>query len=563
MMHKLTIPILLSMLTLAFSGCGRINDPVVAKIGEKTITVGAFGEFVAKLPASKQAKRGDLEKVRDNLQILIDRELMLLEARNRGMDTTRTVTERFDEVKQTLVMRALYEREVSGEPVFREAEMRAYFEREKLGEELRISRIVVKTLGDAREIVEKLKQGADFAKLARNTSSDEKFAAQGGDVGWWAKNSLPGPIHDQVISLKIGEISEPLKWESGFIVHTVTDRRTGVFEDWEKEIARALKTEWEQKKWNDYLAETKARYRMTLDEHALDALVVWTKTTAPSTQAPVELSNRQLAEYEGGGVSAAGFLKGTHLRALASAWGDKVRMRNMVEQMVIQNELMMREIRKKKIDRDPSVLADLEAWKEERMAEELRRIEVLEKVEVTEEEARQFYEENPSLYFLPAKVTGIEVLLETKEEAERILKLAREGADLRALAEEFSVRDKDHLGRKGPFRFFPYQKELYGGNLVEKTFEVEVGALTGPVPSTKGGYSVFKVLHAEPAAYEPFDVAKERAKSAVRHQKGEILFREYMRVLKGRYADQITIDERNLATAAAALPEPEAPTSSK
>ena len=556
-MHKRTIPIILSILTLTFSGCGRTDDPVVAKIGEKKITVSAFRDFVAKLPASQQATRGDMEQVRSNLQILIDRELMMLEARNRGLDTTRAVTERLKEAQQALVVRALYERETSEPPTFREEEMRAYFEREKLGEELRISRIVTATQQEARAICEQLKQGADFAQWAREKSLDKKSAPQGGDVGWWSIEALPGPIRSHVMSLKIGEISEPLRWKSQFIIHTVTDRRSGAFEDWEKEVKRALKAEWEQKRWNEYVEEVKTRYRMALEDAALSALLAWANTAGPADPIPPELSDRPLVTFKGGAVSVGDYLKGTHIRALTASWADSIKTRDSIEQMAIQTELLMREIRRKKIDLDPSILAKLENAKEKRMAEELRRIEVLEKVEATEEEARQFYDEHPSLYFLPAKVTGIEVLLETKEEAERILKLAREGADLRALAEEFSVRAKDHLGRKGPFRFYPYQKELYGGDLVEKAFEVEVGALTGPVNSTKGGYSVFKVLRKEAARYEPFEEAKPRAMSAVRHQKGEVLFREFMLALKEKYADQITVDEQNLARAAQELAEPE------
>ncbi len=560
-MHRLTIPIILSMLTLTFSGCGRTDDLVVAKIGEKKITVRAFKEFVAKLPASQQATKGDIEKVRANLQVLIDRELMMLEARNRGLDTTRAVTEPLKGAKQALVMRALYERETSETPTFPETEMRAYFERKKFGEEIRLSRIVVETREEARAICEQLKQGANFSELARNKSADKKHAQQGGDVGWWSIENLPGPIRSQVIPLKIGEITEPLSWKTQFLVHIVTGKRSGAFEEWKKEIVRGMKAEWEQKRWNEYVEEVKTSYRMTLEDAALSALLTWAKTSGPSAQPPPELSDRPLATFKGGAVSVSDYLKGTYIRALAASWADSVKTRNMLEQMVIQSELMVREIRQRKIDLDPSVLADLKNRKEKRMAEELRRIEVMEKVEATEEEARQFYEAHPSLYFLPAKVTGVEVLLETREEAERILKLAQEGANLRELAEQHSVRAKDQFGRRGVFRFFPYQKELYGGELVEKAFEAKIGELTGPVKSTKGGYSVFKVLSGEAARYEPFEEAKPRAIGAARHQNGEVLFRKFMRTLKEQYADQIVVDEEQLVRAAEELPEPEPPSS--
>ena len=76
-----------------------------------------------------------------------------------------------------------------------------------------------------RELLAKLKSGADFAELAKQHSDDPGSANLGGDLGW----ANPGtfvPVFEQTMSeLQPGQISEPFRSEFGWHVMQVLERR--------------------------------------------------------------------------------------------------------------------------------------------------------------------------------------------------------------------------------------------------------------------------------------------------------------------------------------------------
>jgi parvulin-like peptidyl-prolyl isomerase len=76
---------------------------------------------------------------------------------------------------------------------------------------------------DALEIHHQIKEGADFAELARQRSGD-KSAANGGDLGYLHRGMLPAALHGQLDNLHPGEVSEPIKGLQGFEVFRLEGR---------------------------------------------------------------------------------------------------------------------------------------------------------------------------------------------------------------------------------------------------------------------------------------------------------------------------------------------------
>ena len=76
----------------------------------------------------------------------------------------------------------------------------------------------------AEQIVEQLRNGTDFAKLAVS-QSDGQQALQGGDLGWRNGSELPTIFADVAPKMRKGEISDPIKSSSGFHVVQLADVR--------------------------------------------------------------------------------------------------------------------------------------------------------------------------------------------------------------------------------------------------------------------------------------------------------------------------------------------------
>ncbi len=78
---------------------------------------------------------------------------------------------------------------------------------------------VEKITAKAHEILKELKNGADFAALAKKHSQDTTTAVNGGDLDWVNPGDTVPTFNDAVFSMKAGDISEPVRSEFG--VHII------------------------------------------------------------------------------------------------------------------------------------------------------------------------------------------------------------------------------------------------------------------------------------------------------------------------------------------------------
>ncbi|MHA1341952.1 MAG: peptidylprolyl isomerase [Promethearchaeota archaeon] len=90
------------------------------------------------------------------------------------------------------------------------------------GGKMRASHILVPKHSKLLEIKKMLENGEKFENLARKFSECPS-KKRGGDLGWFTKGQMVKEFEDAVRSLKIGEISEPVKTQFGW--HLI--KRTG------------------------------------------------------------------------------------------------------------------------------------------------------------------------------------------------------------------------------------------------------------------------------------------------------------------------------------------------
>ncbi len=74
------------------------------------------------------------------------------------------------------------------------------------------------------EIIERLQQGEDFARLAM-LESKGRNALDGGDLGWLKSSQLPSMFADLVAELQPGEIAKPIRSSSGYHIVKLAEIR--------------------------------------------------------------------------------------------------------------------------------------------------------------------------------------------------------------------------------------------------------------------------------------------------------------------------------------------------
>ena len=84
--------------------------------------------------------------------------------------------------------------------------------------------ILVKTESEGKKILEELKKGANFAKLAQE-KSECPSKKKGGDLGWFGRGKMVPEFEKAAFSLKKGEISNIVKTQLGYHIIKVDDTK--------------------------------------------------------------------------------------------------------------------------------------------------------------------------------------------------------------------------------------------------------------------------------------------------------------------------------------------------
>lgn len=90
--------------------------------------------------------------------------------------------------------------------------------------EYRASHILVDTEEEAKNLIEALKNGTDFAELAKEKSTGPS-GANGGDLGWFTPEKMVPEFGNAVKDMARGGISEPIKTQFGWHVIKLFDKR--------------------------------------------------------------------------------------------------------------------------------------------------------------------------------------------------------------------------------------------------------------------------------------------------------------------------------------------------
>jgi parvulin-like peptidyl-prolyl isomerase len=148
-----------------------------------------------------------------------------------------------------------------------EQEIKAYYDKNKAQYEQPESRevrhILVKKKALADEIYAKLKNGADFAKLAERYSDDTASAAEGGKFKAY-KGKTVAPFDKFVFAADTGDLSKPIKTEFGWhvieVLEDVKPPSAQPLDEVRDSINSTLLQEEQNKALQAWVAETKTKY---------------------------------------------------------------------------------------------------------------------------------------------------------------------------------------------------------------------------------------------------------------------------------------------------------------
>ena len=245
-------------------------DTVVLTIGTEKITKAEFEQIfqqvVSQMPPERRRAADSPQAKRQLAEQLAELKALAQEARRLKIDQT-------PEAKTQLAMRGdqliagMLFQQISKETKPSPADLQAYYDGHKNEWETVSARHILirmkgspvalkdgekdlsdeEALAKAKDLRAKIAAGGDFAALAKAESDDVGSGANGGSLGEFTRGRMVPPFDEAAFTLKVNEVSEPVKTQFGYHIIQVTKHETKKMEDVKNEIADKVGPEMAQK----------------------------------------------------------------------------------------------------------------------------------------------------------------------------------------------------------------------------------------------------------------------------------------------------------------------------
>lgn len=183
-------------------------------------------------------------------------------------------------------------------------------------------------------------------------------------------------------------------------------------------------------------------------------------------------------------------------------------------------------------------------WKtkarEDLMIDKLIYIEIYSKVTVQDKEIEQYYGQHKEEFRQTKQVRALHIVVETEEEARRILRDLRTGKDFGQTARDKSTSPEAKKG--GDLGFF--SKGQMPQEFDDVVFKLKKGEISDIV-RTPYGFHIFRMIDKRPGGLESLSDVREKVETKLIMQKQNTAFNRWFEDVKRR--SEITINEEMLA----------------
>lgn len=265
------LAVFFAAIPLAAQDGGKVVEDIVARVNNEVITLSDLSRARASADeegrqecprcTSEQLQTLVAEKNKNALRDLIDQSLLVQRAKDMGVSVESDLVKKLDQIRQQnnlpdmealekavssqgtnfedfknnlrnhLLTEMVIGREVSSRIMIDKSVIQQYYEEHKSEfvrpEQVYLREIFVSTDGKteaeipalekkATDLLEKVKNGDDFAELARRRS-DGSTAKQGGELGLFKRGELSKEIEDAVFPLKKNEYTGVIRSKQGFL----------------------------------------------------------------------------------------------------------------------------------------------------------------------------------------------------------------------------------------------------------------------------------------------------------------------------------------------------------
>ena len=224
--------------------------------------------------------------------------------------------------------------------------------------------------------------------------------------------------------------------------------------------------------------------------------------------------------------------------------------KEVVDEIIIE-ELLYKEAKRLKMDRDPEVKELIEDASKRILISKIVESEAKKSTPVSEDDVETYYNENREVYMVPEMVRASHILTSTEEEAKQAQADLKKGEDFGDVARKYSKDlTKERGGDLGYFK-----KGQMIPEFEKAAFSLDVGE-TSPIVKTRFGYHIIKVSDKKPATYRNFDEVKENITTLLTRERQREKLDDFTAKLKDKA--KIKVNEELVVSVTEEQPAPPA-----
>lgn len=352
-----------TMATAACDGMGQAmtaHTDILARAGGLEFTVDEAASLLAQNPRLP----AEPEVVEAVANLWVDYVLLANAAQQDSTLKSIDVSALVDPVLEQQAFIELNQKVINPDTTISDEDLRALYEQEQPGAEVRARHILLRVSPDAtpaqrdsiadqaRDLRARAASGADFAKLAQEFSQDPGSARQGGDLGFFGRGQMVPQFDAAAFALGVGEVSDVVETPFGFHIIKVEEKKLPNFDQ--------VKDLFREQVLANRMMEATERYMTQLTEPLeiqvqKDAESV-AKDLAKNPNRPLNnrAASRALVVYKGGAFTASEYLSFIRARTTPNdrmrlAMASDEEMKQVLEGLT-RNEILLEEAKKHGIE---------------------------------------------------------------------------------------------------------------------------------------------------------------------------------------------------------------------
>ena len=273
-----SVGISLSIFGSTLLGGEKQDDPVLAMVNGVPITKSQLTPLVDQYRDKSKKESVSKEDKLQILQGLITRQLILQQKESNDIRKEEGVVKQVKEFGDGLVVSAYLTKYVGKHLTVTNDEIKEYYKQNltKFASppKVKARHILVRNRKEAEQVMEKLRNKGDFAKLAKEYSIDLPMAREGGSMGTIEKGRTLPELDKALFILNVGEISDIVETRFGFHILTVDEIITTQyrpFDEVSESIKKAIVLQKEAKAFDEMYEKLGKKAKVEIFEDRVQA----------------------------------------------------------------------------------------------------------------------------------------------------------------------------------------------------------------------------------------------------------------------------------------------------